>query len=76
MVIVRINIISSLFRTFDKDKDGFLTTDEMRKIMKDRMPKKEINAMIKEADSDNDGFINCKGRIDSNVGFQVTLIFL
>ena len=45
------------------DKDGFLTTDELRKIMKERMSKKDLNAMIKEADSDNDGFINCQGRL-------------
>ena len=44
---------------FDKDKDGFLSTDELRKIMKERMSKKDLNTMIKEADSDNDGFINC-----------------
>ena len=43
------------------DKDGFLTTDELRKIMKERMSKKDLNAMIKEADSDNDGFVNCQG---------------
>ena len=29
--------------------------------MKERMSKKDLNAMIKEADSDNDGFINCHG---------------
>jgi len=57
---INMDALMEAFKTFDKDKDGFLTTDEMRKIMKDRMPKKEINAMIKEADSDNDGFINCK----------------
>ena len=48
---------------FDKDKDGFLSTDELRKIMKERMSKKDLNTMIKEADSDNDGFINCQGRL-------------
>ena len=48
-------------RFFDKDNDGFLTTDELRKIMKERMTKKDLEAMVKEADGDNDGFINCKG---------------
>ena len=48
---------------FDKDKDGFLSTDDLRKIMKERMSKKDLNTMIKEADSDNDGFINCQGRL-------------
>ena len=58
---------------FDKDKDGFLSTDELRKIMKERMSKKDLNTMIKEADSDNDGFINCKG---SFIKFVQTSIVL
>ena len=49
-------------RTFDKDNDGFLSTEELRKIMKGRMSKKDLHEMIKEADSDNDGFINCQGK--------------
>ena len=57
--ISRINTLD--FRIFDKDNDGFLTTDELRKIMKGRMSKKDLDMMVKEADSDNDGFINCKG---------------
>ena len=55
----------SYSRTFDKDKDGFLTTDELKKIMKDRMTKKDIDTMIKEADSGNYGMINYQGK---NVG--------
>ena len=31
--------------------------------MKERMSKKDLEAMIKESDDDNDGFINCKGNI-------------
>ena len=53
------------FRYFDKDKDGFLTVPELRKIMTsmgDRMSKREFEAMVQEADRDNDGLINCKGR--------------
>ena len=29
--------------------------------MKGRMNKKDLDCMVKDADSDNDGFINCKG---------------
>jgi len=57
---INMNALVEAFKIFDKDNDGFLSTDEMRKIMKDRMSKKDLNAMIKEADSDNDGFINCQ----------------
>ena len=59
-------IIKKHFRIFDKDKDGFLTVAELRKIMSsmgEKMPKKELDAMVKEADSDNDGLINCQGKI-------------
>ena len=31
--------------------------------MKGRMNKKDLDCMVKDADSDNDGFINCQGRI-------------
>jgi len=57
---INMNALVEAFKIFDKDKDGFLTTDELRKIMKERMSKKDLNAMIQEADSDNDGFINCQ----------------
>ena len=59
---IYLTLIFAIFRIFDKDNDGFLTTDELRKIMKGRMSKRDLELMIKEADSDNDGFINCKGR--------------
>ena len=62
---------------FDKDKDGFLSTDELRKIMKERVSKKDLNTMIKEADSDNDGFINCQGTVlkfvPSSTGLEMYL---
>ena len=61
---------------FDKDKDGFLSTDELRKIMKERMSKKDLNTMIKEADSDNDGFINCQGRLIKFLQILQTLKFV
>ena len=52
------------FQNFDKDKDGFLTLAELRKIMTamgERMPRQEFEAMVKEVDKDNDGLINCQG---------------
>merc|ERR1712064_8629 len=57
---VNMDALMEAFKIFDKDNDGFLTTDELRKIMKGRMSKRDLELMIKEADSDNDGFINCK----------------
>ena len=59
-------IIKNHFRIFDKDKDGFLTVAELRKIMSsmgEKMSRNELDAMVREADSDNDGLINCQGKI-------------
>ena len=64
---IYLTLIFAIFRIFDKDNDGFLTTDELRKIMKGRMSKRDLELMIKEADSDNDGFINCKGKKTFNL---------
>ena len=55
-------LLALCFSTFDKDNDGFLTTEEFRKLMKGRVSKRDLELMVKEADSDNDGFINCKGK--------------
>ena len=55
-------------RVFDKDDDGLLSVSELRKIMSslgDKMTRKEIDLMVKEADVDQDGFINCQGESQS-----------
>ena len=51
-------------RIFDKDDDGFLTVEELRKVinsMGDRMTDKEVKAMVKEVDPNKDGYINYRG---------------
>ena len=58
--------LEEAFKVFDKDNDGFLSTDELRKIMKGRMNKKDVDLMVKEADKECNGFINLKGRESSN----------
>ena len=62
---------------FDKDKDGFLTVRELRKIMTamgDRMPRQEFDAMVKEVDTDNDGLINCRGNMKKK-GLYLIIFF-
>jgi len=52
------------FRIFDKDNDGFLSVDELCRIMQslgDKMTDKDVAEMIEEADSDKDGLINYEG---------------
>ena len=46
---------------FDKDGDGFITPQELRAVMTqmgESVTHEEVDAIIKEADSDGDGTIN------------------
>ena len=58
-----------VFRIFDKDDDGFISVDELRHIMQslgEKMNDSELDEMIAEADSDNDGLINYEGNDDDD----------
>eukprot|EP00095_Tigriopus_kingsejongensis_P008913 maker-scaffold279_size225217-snap-gene-0.12 protein:Tk08913 transcript:maker-scaffold279_size225217-snap-gene-0.12-mRNA-1 annotation:"PREDICTED: calmodulin-A-like" len=53
--------LKDAFRIFDKDDDGFITVAELRHIMQglgEKMTDQELDEMVGEADSDNDGLIN------------------
>ncbi|XP_060562951.1 calmodulin-like [Ruditapes philippinarum] len=53
-------VIRSAFRTFDKDGSGYLDSDKLRKAMKtlgDCLTDKEIDDMIKQVDTNDDGRI-------------------
>ena len=59
-----------VFRIFDKDDDGFISVDELRHIMQslgEKMNDSELDEMIAEADSDNDGLINYEGNDDDDL---------
>ena len=46
------------FQVFDKNKDGFISADELRQVMAtlgETLSQEEIEEMIKEADQDGDG---------------------
>ena len=53
------------FKKFDTNEDGFITSDELGLVMKTfggkTYSKKEIDDMIKEADTDSDGKVSYKG---------------
>lgn len=53
--------ISAAFKMFDIDENGYISTDELQSVLM-RIDKNitmaEINAMIRETDTDGDGFIN------------------
>ncbi|KAH9507180.1 putative N-acetyltransferase 8B [Bulinus truncatus] len=49
------------FRVFDKDGNGFITTDELRLAMTsmgEKMSEKEVDQMIREADRNGDGRVD------------------
>ena len=49
------------FKTFDKNKDGFITAEELRRNMEskgEKVTKEEIDAIIQTADKNGDGKIS------------------
>jgi len=51
------------FEVFDKDGSGTISSDELRQVMKslgEDLTDEEIEEMIREADKDNNGSIDCK----------------
>ena len=55
------------FRVFDKNGDGFISAEELRIVMTslgERLTDKEVDDMLKEADSNNDGKIDYSGQLN------------
>ena len=53
--------MSEAFAVFDVDKDGYITKSELRQVMNrlgENLTDAQLDAMIKEADSDKDGRID------------------
>ena len=51
------------FAVFDVDKDGYITKSELRQVMNrlgESLTDEQLDAMIREADSDGDGKIDIK----------------
>ncbi|XP_063690565.1 uncharacterized protein LOC134823147 [Bolinopsis microptera] len=49
------------FNVFDIDNDGFISIDELRKVMKNidtKITEEELEAMIEAIDEDGDGLVN------------------
>lgn len=54
--------IRGAFRVFDKDGNGHISAPELRHVMGnlgEKLSDDEINEMIRQADIDGDGQINC-----------------
>jgi calmodulin len=55
------------FRTFDKDGNGKISMNEFRFILTklgDKMPENEVDEVFREADLNNDGFLNYEEFVD------------
>ena len=57
--------ITDAFKIFDKNGDGFINAQELRQVMTnlgEHLTEKELEDMMKEADTDGDGLINYNGQ--------------
>lgn len=55
--------LRAAFAVFDRDNSGTISADELRNVMKsigENLSDAEIDEMIKEADANGDGNIDCK----------------
>ncbi len=55
--------LRAAFRVFDKDDNGTIDTAELRQLMKsigEDLTDEQIEEMIREADQNGDGSIDCK----------------
>jgi Ca2+-binding EF-hand superfamily protein len=54
--------IREAFKVFDRDNNGFISAAELRHVMTsigEKLTDEEVNEMIREADQDGDGRIDC-----------------
>lgn len=58
------NVLNSIFQVFDRDKDGYITAQELQMVMAslgENLTQEELNEMIRAADTDGDGRVNYEG---------------
>ena len=75
--IMGFSILFFYFRVFDKNADGYISSNELKHVMTslgEKLSDEEVNDMIKEADADGDGQVNYDGKAGrhSTMGNKVT----
>lgn len=56
--------LKGAFRLYDRDGNGFITTDVLREILReldDKLSDNDLNSMIEEIDADGSGTVDWEG---------------
>jgi Ca2+-binding EF-hand superfamily protein len=68
--------IREAFKVFDRDNNGFISAAELRHVMTsigEKLTDDEVDEMIREADQDGDGRIDCQTSTNSPTVSTLTL---